>query len=266
MRESVEETRLIYPARIDTLKNQIQLLGVTKRLKQKGVRVKTIVIGSCDKKIPEQRRYYESVVQYIKEHQLEDVVDMPGWLDNPWNEFGVNDIYVTSTVTESVGRATLEAVELGIPILIPDIPGHREFKEILDISNEHFYESGNMVEFAEKVEYLMSHIDEAKKRAKIYQKRAIDVFSEDNCNKNILSALESVIGKGNPAPAHYTRELLNDNLAKQVHIRNIEAELAHLRIENLSLSNEIASHMGIKRSTKLTLGNIKRRIKNWKNR
>lgn len=265
--KNIKATRLIYPARIDVgQKKQLQLLEGVKILKQNGVKVKTILIGSYEKKIPEQREYYECVVRYIKKHQLSNEVEMPGWIDNPWNEFGVNDIYVTSTVTEAVGRATLEAVELGIPILIPDIPGHREFREILKVSDEHFYTPGDMAEFAKKVEYLINHLEAAKRRAKVYQRRALVAFSEENCNKNILPAIQAIIGKGNPAFYNYSKQMFNENIAKQVHINNLEAEKSWLNSENARLNSQLASHLGVKRAAKLTLGNLKRRIKYGKNR
>ncbi len=51
-----------------------------------------------------------------------------------------------------------------------------------------------------------------------------------------------------------------DNQTKQDHIKHLEAVNAHLNQELATTQSEINSHLSIKRSAKLTLGNIKRRV------
>lgn len=252
------KTRLIYPARIDAQqKAQIDLVKAVKLLYKDGVKNKVVIMGGYEPKWPGAKKYYEKIIDYINENGLSNAIELPGWVNNPFSEFSKNDIYVTTTRYEAVGRATLEAVELGIPILIPDIPGHREFREIIGISDEHFYEPGNLVDFKEKAEHLINHIDEAKKRAKEYAKIAEEKFSEENCNKNILEALREIEGQGNPGV-----DLWIDQ-QKEI-IRNYDERLNiinSLQSEVIALRGKIETFLSTKRAIKLVAGNFVRHIK-----
>lgn len=251
------KTKIIYPARIDPAqKKQMRLLRVAKALKDKGSDIETIIIGSYEPINLMAKEYYNKIIRYIKENDLSDVVKMKGWINNPWKEFGVNDIYVTTTEYEAVGRATLEAVELGIPILIPDIPGHREFRELLKMSDDNFYQPGNIEELANKIEYLVSNIEQAKKQAITYKERAEKYFSEEQCNKDLLPALKSILNKGNPGASSFLSfytETVNELNSWRRHAHNLEKEVKYYKDQN-------ESFLSVGRSARLLAGNIKRRI------
>lgn len=251
--KKTSKTHLIYPARIDGQKMQHKLVEAADIIHNRHIETEVKIIGSYEPNLPGAKEYYDFVKKSIKDKNLDKVVKFLGWKDNPWNEFGVNDIYVTTTASEAVGRATLEAVELGIPILIPDIPGHREFKEVIGISKEHFYDPGNMQDFADKAEYLIKHIEDAKIRAEKYCIKATSAFNEENCNKNVLPVLKGIIGQGNPAFYDYGQEQTQRVFYLERLIRDKDTELA-------VKTEEINSFLSIKRSTKLTVGNIKRRL------
>ena len=252
------KTRLIYPARIDAQqKAQLDLARAAKLLCQDGIENEVIIMGGYEPKWSWAEKYYKSIVKYINKNGLERRVKLPGWVADPFSKFNENDIYVTTTKYEAVGRATLEAVELGIPVLIPDIPGHREFKEIIGMSDEHFYEPGNLVDFKEKAEYLINHIDEAKKRAKEYAKIAEEKFSEENCNKDILSALHDIEGKGNPGVnfwADQQIELMRDYDERMQIINSLRSDVT-------DLNNQLSSFLSTKRAVKLAAGNFLRHIR-----
>ena len=264
--QTIKKTRLIYPARISEGKRQIRLVEGVEKLVEKGINIQTILLGADDADMSNPSGYLAALNNHINTRNLSELVKVLPWKSNPWQEFGVNDIYVTTTDSEAVGRATLEAVGLGIPILIPDIPGHREYREVLGMSDEHFYIPSDMDDFARRVAHLVKHLSDAKTRAGLYQKKAAKVFSEDACNKKVLSALEGVIGKGNPGFYAYNKKLLINDIVRGEHVSGLEAARDKISAELNAKNIELSSYLGVKRSVKLAAGNIKRRLRYGKER
>ncbi len=265
LRTDKKATRLIYPARIDEGKQQLQLIEGIKILRENRIDTQALLLGAEVGELDAPGGYLAVVNQYVESNNLEGVEVLP-WKSNPWEEFGANDIYVSTTKSEAVGRATLEAVSLGIPILIPDIQGHREYREVLGMADEHFYIPGDMDDFARKAEYLTTHLEEVKKKVKLYQKRVKEAFNEDACGEALLPALEDIIGKGNPGFYSYVKNIFIDDIVKQGLINSLETENSRLRAELNDKDIELSSHQGIKRSIKLTVDNIKRRARYGKKR
>ncbi len=259
-------TRLIYPARIDEGKQQLKLVEGASKLRKKGIDIQVLLLGAESEDVNGISGYLADINRYVKSNKLESLVKVLPWNTNPWEEFNTNDIYVSATSTEAVGRATLEAVELGIPILIPDIQGHREYREVLGMSDEYFYVPGDMDDFTRKAEYLINHLVDIKKKAKLYQKKAEVAFSEDACNEAIVSALESIINTGNPGFYSYGKNIFIEGVMRQEYIYRLEKKNARLSTKLDVKNRELSSYLGIKRSAKLTAGNITRRIKYGKER
>lgn len=112
------------------------VLGVGSFLRQKGFetlirafakvrenkRVKLIILGEG-----EERKKLESLVKDLK---LEEDVDMPGFMENPYAYMAKADIYVLSSWWEGLPNTLIEAMACGTPVVSTDCPsGPREILE-----------------------------------------------------------------------------------------------------------------------------------------
>lgn len=112
------------------------VLGVGSFLRQKGFetlirafvkvrenkRVKLIILGEG-----EERKKLESLVKDLK---LEEDVDMPGFMENPYVYMARADVYVLSSWWEGLPNTLIEAMACGTPVVSTDCPsGPREILE-----------------------------------------------------------------------------------------------------------------------------------------
>lgn len=66
------------------------------------------------------------------------------------------DVYLSSSIYEGFGMAVLEAMSVGLPVIISDIPPHRELMGSTDEDDQCFFESRNAEKLANRIEFLLS--------------------------------------------------------------------------------------------------------------
>lgn len=83
------------------------------RLRRAGVKVR--LFGG---RVPIHEAYYQSVLREIETSNLGDIVEFPGFVDNPEEEMARTDLIVRPDVTgQPWGRDVIEAMSLGRPVL-----------------------------------------------------------------------------------------------------------------------------------------------------
>jgi glycosyltransferase involved in cell wall biosynthesis len=96
-------------------------------------------------------------------------------------------VLVNTSLTESFGMAILEAMALGIPVVVPNIEGPLELTE-----NGKFgevFEQGNTQEMTDKVLKCLKLPSDTVKKAKLARERARTMFGVENQTKQMLSVL-----------------------------------------------------------------------------
>ncbi len=72
----------------------------------------------------------EKLERLIRDLGLEDAVDMPGFVDNPFKYMANASVYVLSSIAEGLPNALIQAMALGRPVVATDCPsGPREILE-----------------------------------------------------------------------------------------------------------------------------------------
>lgn len=205
--------RIVSPNGLVQRKNQKELLQALVILKNKYPKfnTKTVFIGH------ENESYRKELDNFILENKLEGLVEFVNFLDKPWSIVGKNDIMVQTSLSESIGRTTTEAMKLGIPVIVSNIPGH---KEALNLGGGISYESGNPDDLAEKIHKAINNPKTTRKIALDAQKKALVSLSEDACNEPFMKTLGRVIGKDNPM-----KELLQIEPYWAAYVKNNENEL-----------------------------------------
>ena len=141
---------LVYPARLYPSKNNIFLLYVTKKLFERGHKVKTIFIGEGPLK--------NKLKNMSKRFRIEQHIIITGRLPYEAVLGIVNSSHVVpfSSLNEACPMAVIEALYIGKPVVAFDLPYVREF---MDKGIEGIYVARNSLHFVEVLDSLLSQID-----------------------------------------------------------------------------------------------------------
>lgn len=252
---SIKEQRIVCVSRISPEKNLLEVLEAVKILKNNGHDRKVLFIGPVPG--PTEERYKAELQSYAKKNGLDDNVVWLGDQQNPWSLVGERDIYLNTSIKESVGRSNIEAIKLGAPVVIADIPGH---KDIIDKIGATSYSLGEPRELADKIRYIIDNYQEAKSKAANGREKAEEWVSEYGCSREILPALQSLGEITDIRPDLIFNHILDKVNELTVSLQNSQNRDNRHSIEIESRDREIASYLGIKRSARLFAGNIKRRV------
>ncbi|MBR5192038.1 MAG: glycosyltransferase [Clostridia bacterium] len=140
-----DEKALIYLAEVYKNKNQTYLLEVLKDLKERGNKVKLLLVG------PENDDGY--VRNKIEQMGLTNNCMLLGWRDDVGDLLCASDIYVASSIREGLGINLIEAMLVGLPIVATNNRGHREV--VIDGENGYLVSLNDSKTFANKVDQLI---------------------------------------------------------------------------------------------------------------
>ena len=252
--ETIKPRRLVCVSRVSPEKNLLEVLKAAKILKAKNIFDGDILmIGPVPGET--EKRYKKQLEAYAKENNLISHIHWLGDQKNPWKLVGQNDIYLNTSDKESIGRSSIEAIKLGVPAILADIPGHKDIFEKIGAVK---YRMGDSVDLAEKITQMIQNYPESKRFAETSRQKAEDIISKENCYKNVLPLINSIGDKTRITStdifAYITGLIYEQHGAIIQNQHNYEHEIA-LR------DRQLAEFLGIKRSARLLLGNIKRKIK-----
>jgi glycosyltransferase involved in cell wall biosynthesis len=126
-----------------------------------------------------QRRELE---KFITMNRLADIVNMPGWQENPENVHSIAHIFLAPSHEEGLGLALLEAMASGLPIVASDIAPHKEL--IVDRLNGLLFPTGDALKMAEKIELILENSQLASELATAARTKAKN-FSDDIVHEKI---------------------------------------------------------------------------------
>lgn len=140
------------------------------------VEARLLILGEGDQR--------ESLTALVQELELEDYVDMPGFVDNPYAYMKNADLFVLSSEFEGLPTVVIEALACGTPVVSTKCPGglseilqHGEYGTLVPVGDHKAL--GQAI-----VEALQSDHDISK-----LEKRAED-FSEDKSIDDYLKAFQ----------------------------------------------------------------------------
>lgn len=110
-----------------------------------------------------------AIQQMVQQLGMADRVQLPGFVSNPWSLMKQADVFVSASWFEGNPNTVLEAMACGCPLVVSDIPEHREF---LDEESAVFVNPGDPADIARGLEQTLSAPAEAQCRARIAQNRA----------------------------------------------------------------------------------------------
>jgi glycosyltransferase involved in cell wall biosynthesis len=108
------------------------------------------------------------IVRFVEENGLRDRVHIVGYVSNLWSLMKGADVTVSVSWFEGSPNVVLEAMACGCPLVVSDIPTHRE---ILDEDAAIFVDPGDPRRVAEGIVRALSDREGAQKRARVAQDR-----------------------------------------------------------------------------------------------
>ena len=112
---------LISVGRLVPQKGYDRLLNAVKRLHEEGYSFKLTILGEGT-----ERNLLE---EFISSNDMHSYVSLPGFVDNPYHEIAVSDIFVCSSRAEGFSLVIAEAMVLGIPVISTYCSGPNELLE-----------------------------------------------------------------------------------------------------------------------------------------
>lgn len=110
--------RMIAVGRLVEQKGFDRLLRIAYQLKEEGFKFEVYILG--------EGKMYMELKEYVITHNLQDIVFLLGFQDNPYAYMAESDLLVCSSRAEGFSTVVSEAVVLGVPVVSTDCAGVRE--------------------------------------------------------------------------------------------------------------------------------------------
>jgi len=144
-----------------------------KLLKDKILNIRCYIIGSP---LPSSRKYYTEIKQYIKNNNLNSIVEFASWTDEIAKYYRELNVYVLpSTYPDPFPTVNLEAMLYHKPVIATNIGGSKE--QVVDGETGFIIEPNKPEVLAEKIEYLYKNPEIAKQMGEEGHKRVTTEFT-----------------------------------------------------------------------------------------
>lgn len=174
---------------LSPVKNPIMLLKAVEFLRGKGENVKLIIAGGDP-------RWKAVVREQVGIRKMQNQVQFLGVLrtDRDLNDFYSSiDVYVSTSLSESFGRTTCEAMSCGVPIIASEVGPAREIIE--EGKNGYLYLPEDLTELISKITYFIRNPHKLKDMGISARNRYLEHFEvqpfssvyEQLCKKSLLS-------------------------------------------------------------------------------
>jgi glycosyltransferase involved in cell wall biosynthesis len=169
----------VYAAPIVKRKNQILLIKAVKELENTYSNICLLLLGDGED--------YDQVYNMCKD---EKNIVMCGNVMNIMDYYKASDVYISSSKSEGLPNSVLEAMASGLPVVLSDIPQH---KEIYNLNHEvgYLFESDNIDDLKQKIVDAISSLSEEK--AAISRKTVIENLSAEKTSKAYQNIYELII-------------------------------------------------------------------------
>lgn len=177
--------KLAAVGQIKPQKGQMDAIKAIRILRDTGQDVQLLIIGHAD-----DPKYTQEIKKYIQKHNLVSHVLLGGYKKNPASYAALADAALVCSTNDSFGRVTVEAMLLGKPVI-----GARSGGTIEIINNRTtglFYEPGNPVSLADKINTLLGDPSLVKKMGAKGKKDALKKYSRENRYVEFLSYFKSL--------------------------------------------------------------------------
>ena len=158
--------RLVTVGHLQPVKGNDRLLEAVTQLKDEKYNFHLTILGEG----PERH----ALEKYVREHNLDSYVAMPGHINNPYPYIKNADIYVCPSRSEGFSTAVSEAIILGLPVISTRVSGademlgeQNEYGIICDNSAEGIYKA--LKQMLEEPQIRKHYAQQARQRSSMFQ-------------------------------------------------------------------------------------------------
>ena len=177
--------RCVLSAAIAENKRQEDAVLALAELRRRQVEAELLLIGEGD------GEYGRRLLNLVAQNHLQDRVRFLGQRDDPMPELHAADVALVCSAAEGFGRATVEAMLAGKPVIGADNTATAEL--IQDGLNGLLYRTGDPQDLAGKIDYLYRHRDLASQLGSNGQAWAQRVFTRDRYREQLLPLLTELL-------------------------------------------------------------------------
>lgn len=148
-----ERLRLVSTGRLVEQKGYDRLLRIFKRLIDDDYDIELLILGEGVER--------NKLQDYIKQNKLQNMVSMPGFVENPYAEMANCDLFICSSRSEGYSTAVTEALILGLPVVttncsgMDELLGNGEYGVIAENDEQKLCESlKNIIGNSDKMAYF----------------------------------------------------------------------------------------------------------------
>lgn len=187
-----DECVITIAGRVDPEKGHLDLLKAAVKLFECGIKQFHIqIVGKSQN--PD---YEASLIEYVKNHKLEQCVSFLGFRKDIADILLKSDISVVSSVKEAFGRVTVESMMAGNIVVGANTGGTLEL-----LANSHglLYEQGNVDSLFQQLKWIMEHKEEARELAESAREYALQTFTAMNNAREVIAVYEQLRRKNDNA-------------------------------------------------------------------
>lgn len=103
----------VWSGRFAPEKDPLLFINAIKELRSRGHDVRGVMLGTGG--------LHENATKLLEKEGLSDVIDMPGWVDEPAEYYAVSDVFVLTSKREALGLSLVESMAMGLPCITPRV-------------------------------------------------------------------------------------------------------------------------------------------------
>ena len=174
--------------RIDRKKGQLFLIKAVNELRKKNIKVNLLIFGSPTIGETDSNTYFSEMKDFVKDNEMENYVYFRDYDKDVKTFYDAIDIFALASESETFGMVTIEAMASGINILAtntggtPEILGDGKFGLV--------FEYENIDEFCTKLQWMLSHPEEAKTISSSAVREVIEHYDEKKIAQEISRLIQ----------------------------------------------------------------------------
>ncbi|BCT67971.1 glycosyltransferase family 4 protein [Nitrosospira sp. NRS527] len=184
-------------------KGQDEAIRALAEVVRRGIDAELLLIGGSG------RRFRKALAQQARDFNLEQRVRFIGYVENPIPYIRMADVVLVCSRWEAFGRATVEAMLTGKPIIATANSGGTT-ELIHNGKTGLLYEAGDHVELADKIQHLYQSPEEGARLGTAAHIWATGRFTQQRYAKEVLNLLSEALTEGCAAPANNQLEQSDD--------------------------------------------------------
>ena len=185
---SADHLLVMYAGRLDEQKNVVTLVDALERVVATNPRVRAVICGEGPLR--------EQIINFARSSRFTNQILVHGYLNTLWSWMKRADVFVSVSLYEGRPNTVLEAMACGCPLVISDIPEHREF---LGGASAAFARPGSPDEIAEAIAGVLKDREAAHRRA-AHAQATLQECSIDEIAARFEAVYLSVIDTRRPRP------------------------------------------------------------------